>query len=912
MRAALLALPFCLSALTAQTFPSYESPQVHPVDISADGSRLLVCSTVDQRVAWFSLADPRRPALLRSIVVGVEPVTARFRTPNEAWVLNHIGDSISIVDLDAGVVIDTVAVGDEPSGLVFAGGRAFVTLPTERRVAVLDPVTRAEVGSIDLFCDEPRWVTANHDGSLLYVAAHKSGNETTVVPEHLAPPQPPPTNPALPAPPSTSLIVDSEDPTWTAAHGVDLPDHDVFEIDTATLAVTRRFSGVGTILFGLAVRGVDGAVWVANTEARNLIRFEANVRGHMVDNRVTEITTGASPTVTPYDLNPTVDYTVLPNPAALSTALAQPTDVVFSPDDSRAFVTAFGTDRIGVLDPSNGQVVARVEIGETPGTLVNSRRKRGPRGLVHSPTEPLLYVVNRLSNSLSVVDTVAQQEVLEVQLFDPTPVDLREGRGFHYDAKLSGNGTQSCASCHIDMTTDNLAWDLGNRGGDMVTVGGRAGPEVLHPMKGPLLTQSMQGLLALRGLHWRGDRADLAAFNSAFDSLMGGPQVSSADMASFAAFANTVRYAGNPHQNLDRTYDATPVGSSAEEGRVAFSLLPSLGGFRCGRCHIPFSGTESSVINAVTLQAPQGMRVAQLRNIYKRTPAKNLSGERTAGYGLLHDGADDDVFEFLSKPVFGAISTDAAVKAQLQSFVEAFDTGTAPIVGYGRTIDASNHTDPVVVADRDLLFARALARDCDLIVLGVVDGRDEGFYLDRLTQTFLRDRAGAPALTLAQLDQLIGQGQATLTFTAAPQGEGYRMAINRDGNATPDGDQASVAYGAGTPGCGLSLRANSIPRLGSRVFGLVAEGAPAVGQGAVFVGTGAAVVPILGVEVLVEPATITSLPFTTDSVGTAVAALPIPASAALSGLQFYAQAVAFDACGSFGLAASGGVQFRLR
>jgi hypothetical protein len=38
------------------------------------------------------------------------------------------------------------------------------------------------------------------------------------------------------------------------------------------------------------VRPSTGDLFVANTDARNLVRFEPNVRGHIVDNRVTRVT----------------------------------------------------------------------------------------------------------------------------------------------------------------------------------------------------------------------------------------------------------------------------------------------------------------------------------------------------------------------------------------------------------------------------------------------------------------------------------------------------------------------------------------------------------------------------------------------------------------------------------------------
>src|SRR5204862_5655971 len=133
---------------------------------------------------------------------------------------------------------------------------------------------------------------------------------------------------------------------------------------------------------------------------------------------------------------------ILPNPAARAVALSQPVAVVFEPGGQRLFVAAFGTDRIGVLD-SAGQILARIDVA--PG-VTSPRDKRGPRGLVFHPAGRWLYVANRLANSLAVVDAQSLALAREIPLFDPTPVRVKQGRGFLYDSKLSGNGTNACAS----------------------------------------------------------------------------------------------------------------------------------------------------------------------------------------------------------------------------------------------------------------------------------------------------------------------------------------------------------------------------------------------------------------------------------------------------------------------------------
>ena len=103
-------------SLAAQGFVNFESPCVHPIATSEDGSRLLVINTPDNRLAVYSLAKPRQPVLLREVFVGLEPVSVRPRTVDEAWVVNHLSDSVSIVDpsLNPPQVVNTLVVADEP------------------------------------------------------------------------------------------------------------------------------------------------------------------------------------------------------------------------------------------------------------------------------------------------------------------------------------------------------------------------------------------------------------------------------------------------------------------------------------------------------------------------------------------------------------------------------------------------------------------------------------------------------------------------------------------------------------------------------------------------------------------------------------------------------------------------------
>jgi YVTN family beta-propeller protein len=547
------------------------------------------------------------------------------------------------------------------------------------------------------------------------------------------------------------LIVDAMDPAWTnganAPIKYSMPDNDIVEIDTATLAITRYFPRVGTVNFAIAPQPGSGHLFVANTDARNLTKFEPVIRGGFVTNQVSrvDINTGF---VTRFDLNTNFAYTNFPNVANQSNALAQPTAIAFGPSGNNFFVAAFGTDRVALVDAATGNVLARIDIDpNAPGSAANPRTKRGPRGLALKPGVAL-YVQNRISNTITVIDPMTRRVVREIPVgsHDPTPQPIREGRGFLYDAKLSGNGLVSCASCHIDAEMDLLAWDLGNPGGSletnrMLVAGSRSvipsgifSNVVFHPMKGPMTTQTLRGLNGLDPLHWRGDRTNFAHFNGAFDALMGGQVLSGADMTAYRTFINTIVFQPNPNQNLDRTLPAAFAGGDPVAGRNAYvgTNYATLAGFiplRCNTCHALPLGTDRGFTPAQALQEPQDFKVPQLRSVYQKMHFNNAPGAQSIqGFGIVHDGTDPGLFAFLSRPVFGTFSDDAVVKRNLNAFVQCLDTGMAPAVGYARTLTASNVSSASSSNAWSLLEAQAASgTNIDLIVKGVIDGRRQGF-----------------------------------------------------------------------------------------------------------------------------------------------------------------------------------------
>lgn len=92
-----------LSGVSVGQFVNWETPHVHPMDITPDAGTLLVFNLADNRLEVFDVSSGT-PIAIGSIPVGLDPISVRARTDTEAWVVNHISDSISVVNATFGTV----------------------------------------------------------------------------------------------------------------------------------------------------------------------------------------------------------------------------------------------------------------------------------------------------------------------------------------------------------------------------------------------------------------------------------------------------------------------------------------------------------------------------------------------------------------------------------------------------------------------------------------------------------------------------------------------------------------------------------------------------------------------------------------------------------------------------------------
>ena len=707
----LAAAAVCVSGAFA-AYVNFESSHVHPIALTPSGAKLLAVNTPDATLEVFTLDGTGNLVFDSTIPVGLEPVTVVARTDSEAWVVNQLSDSVSIVDLNQRTVVRTLRVGDEPSDVAFANGKAFVAVrradpipgvpPAADTKDLPDDLVRvynlADLSvapqNVPLFSSKIRALAVAPGGGTVYAVPQDSGNQTAVIDANIivnnsanldpakmaalflnpmtcsSPPPPYPAmppgitrNPTLIDPPDgipkVGLIVkwdqasgqwrDDAGQNWNACLPIRLPDHDLFAINTSTLGVTF-VDHVGTTLFDVSVQPGTGKIWIPNTEALNMVRFEPRVKGHVVDDRLTVVNPAAGNSVSVIDLNAHIVRTSDPatNLAERLASISQPGMIVWRSDGSTAYLTAIGSGKLFAV--SGACSSAPCIFGPTRATPKAVDVGEGPTGVALHETKNRLYVLNRFSNRIAVVDAVAFTKIGDVALHDPSSPTVRDGRRFLYDAVLtSGHGDSSCASCHISGDKDGISWDLGDPTGAFVSYATAndnvrfvfpisnqpvncdpsvcASHQGFDPQKGPMATQSLRSML--EPLHWRGDRATMNDFNPAFVGLLGSKDVgpvagkpaglSATDMETYRQFALGMRYPPNFYRNLDDSLPTqfeipfpadnhgtapTYISNPFRGLNTVFDTFPTDANQPCKACHAHPFGAGGGQLGGVTPQEP--------------------------------------------------------------------------------------------------------------------------------------------------------------------------------------------------------------------------------------------------------------------------------------------------------------------
>jgi hypothetical protein len=311
-------------------------------------------------------------------------------------------------------------------------------------------------------------------------------------------------------------------------------------------------------------------------------------------------------------------------------------------------------------------------------------------------------------------------------------------------------------------------------------------------------------------------------FIVAFEGLVGHDGIiPTGDMQAFADFTLQLMLPPNPVANLDNSLTAAQQAGhdvffscGGDENTPAECSFPQPDPDAtdtvedCDGCHDldPASGFFGTAGEKTFEGEPQNVKVAHLRNAYQKVGMFGLVGEnpntgdQVRGFGYLHDGAVDTLFDFVNGAPFTQSPTESG---QLEQFILAFPSDLAPVVGQMVSVGPGSPGSFVsgdVNGRVSLLAARAGAsfdsyvldpfgsvNECDLVVSTVEGGVARG-YLRQPAGTFLPDDGG-PAIAAATLAAKADPGgdAQDLQYLCATPGSGQRVALDRDEDSVLNG-----------------------------------------------------------------------------------------------------------------------------
>ena len=402
----------------------YASPL--EIVVSPDGSRLYVLCQDSKDVR---VLDATKYTLIKAIAVGRVPRgMALSHGGDRLYVTNSWDDTLSVIDTQQLAVIATWPVSGEPSGAVSdpSGKHVFVTDRISNDVAVLNAQTGAEEKRL-MAGRGASYLTLSPDGGRIYAT-------------HIYP------NPA---------------PLRTGLENRTPPQSEITVIDAARAEVVDRIplkSIAGVFHLAFSSDGRLGAV--AEYHPKNMVPLAHLEHGGAFAYTLTLFGAAVgAPIEVPLD--------------ELDRYASQPFGVAFAPDNRTLYVSVGGSECVLAIDvqrllhfvrshprPANNSfasdlsasgnyVVARIPVGANP------------RGIAVSRDGRLLFVSNRLGDTISVIDTRTNRVTKTIQLGDGKPPSaLRHGEQTFYSARYSFQGQISCSSCHIDSTFDGITWQL--------------------------------------------------------------------------------------------------------------------------------------------------------------------------------------------------------------------------------------------------------------------------------------------------------------------------------------------------------------------------------------------------------------------------------------------------------------------
>ncbi len=528
--------------------------------------------------------------------------------PDEAWIAtaNQTSDSVSLVSLSEGRVLDEQPVGHRPVAVARTsdGRRVIVSCRDSGELVVLsvEDGRLRRIESIEVGF-HPHGVAIDDADRTAYVAL-TAADQVAVV--------------DLDSARVTARLDVGRWPRYLAlspdgsrlAVGVS-GDLGVSLVDTVQqkLLSTEKLMAlnVGHLQFS-----ADGnEVYFPWMIYRRTPINAGNIRqGWVLASRIARIRTGEEPKWEALSLDPQ------------GQAVADPHGMALTPDESRIVVAASGTHELLVfrreglpfLDHANNDHIDRGLLAD------RDRFFRIPLGGRPMAVRTLsdnrqVVVANYLKNSLQIVDLAARRVTGEIPLGGPAePSLVRRGEAIFYDAARSLDQWYSCHSCHYDGGTNAITIDTLNDGSSLTF-------KTVLPL---------YQLDQTKPWTWHGWQENLEdAMRKSLTSTMMGSEPSEDEVQALVAYFSDLKPPPNPFLASDGSLSA-----AAQRGREVF--LGERAG--CATCHRGEQLTDGEIHDVGTgrrLDRYQGYNTPSLRAVYQKPL-------------LLHDGRCRSLNEVLT------------------------------------------------------------------------------------------------------------------------------------------------------------------------------------------------------------------------------------------------------------------------
>jgi len=397
--------------------------------LSSDDSKLYV---VAQEADLLIEVELNNNNTLSKIRVGRRPHSVILtRDQKMAIVSNQWANNLYFIDLEQRVVVDSITVGGGPAGLGLSadGNLLYVANTYSNNISVVDILKRAEIKRLH-GGNFPTGVAASPKGDYVFVSSQR-----------------------------TTPIAFREEPMT-----------EVTILKTSNKRVSdRKMFKSAHIMENIAVTPTGDMVLTTLIRPKNNVPSTQIERGWMMNHGI---------------------GIILPDGKTVQLLLDEPNEfypdpygIVIHPNGKTAYVSHSGVDIVSVIDLdkirellgnanedelkiygnhlglSSEFVVARVKTGSNP------------KGMTISADGHFVYVVERMEDKVSVIDTEQLQVVETIDLGGPARITYtRKGGRLFNNAGHTFHHQYSCYTCHPDGHEDGLTYDLTGTGRNLANV----------------------------------------------------------------------------------------------------------------------------------------------------------------------------------------------------------------------------------------------------------------------------------------------------------------------------------------------------------------------------------------------------------------------------------------------------------